>query len=155
MRLPTKLAFTLIVAFVPFSTFGTAAHAACNASQRGTAADCPEYTAPATTAVPGPSMDGSVVVSGNGVAVTLFNGVTPPNGFMVEINSPNFIPQWCLINDNGPASYSGYPYQGFLIGGLYGSAPLPLRFVTPPGYKPMGPVSINCIGGGGIEVRGW
>ena len=152
MRLPTRLAFTLIVAFVPFSTFGTAAHAACNASQRGTAADCPEYTAPATTAVPDPSMDGSVVVPGN--SFTLFNGVTLPNGFMVEINSPNFIPQWCLISDNGPASLSN-PRRGFLIGGIYVTAPLSLRPVTPPGYKPIGPVSINCIGGGGIEARGW
>ena len=154
MRLPTKLAFTLIVAFVPFSTFGTAAHAACNASQRGTAADCPEYTAPAATAVPGPSMGGSVEIPGVG-SFTLFNEVTPPNGFMVEINSPNAIPTWCIINDNGPAIASGVQYRGFLIGGIYGTTPLPLRFVTPPGYKPMGPVSINCNGGAFIQVSGW
>jgi hypothetical protein len=58
MRRRTKLAFTLIVAFVPFGTFGSAVHAACNPGQIGTSADCPDYTAPSTTAVPGPSMGG-------------------------------------------------------------------------------------------------
>jgi hypothetical protein len=28
-------------------------------------------------------------------------------------------------------------------------------FVTPPGYKPMGPVSVYCPGGVPIEYRGW
>jgi hypothetical protein len=47
MRRHHKLAFTLIVAFVPFGAFGSAVHAACNPGQMGTSADCPDYTATA------------------------------------------------------------------------------------------------------------
>ena len=55
MRRHTKLAFTLIVAVVPFGIFGSDAKADCNPSQTGMPG-CPAYTAPATTAVPGPSL---------------------------------------------------------------------------------------------------
>lgn len=64
MRRHTRLALTLMVAFLPFGTFGSAAHAACNPGHIGTSADCPDYTAPATTAVPGPSMSGSLTIPG-------------------------------------------------------------------------------------------
>jgi hypothetical protein len=65
MRRYTKLAFTLIVAFVPFGIFGSAAHGACNPSHIGMSADCPDYTAPATTAVRGLSVDGTRRSAGN------------------------------------------------------------------------------------------
>jgi hypothetical protein len=146
-----KLAFTLIVAFVPFGSLGSAAHEACNPSQIGSA-NCPDYTAPATTAVPGPSMDGSTAAVGP-TSRTLFNGVVPPNGFMVQINQPSSIGQICNINDNGPASIE--TPAGFLIGGIWVNTPLPNTFITPPGYKPMGPVNISCTGSLYIEARGW
>jgi hypothetical protein len=132
----TKLAFALIVAFVLLSVFGSAAYAECapNHPGRGTL-DCPAYTAPATTALPQTHVDGSIVVSAN-VLTTLFNGAVPPNGFMVQSLGVN-----CYVNDNGPAklALTGQYPAGFFVPGQV----LP-AFVTPPGYKPMGVVSIIC-----------
>ena len=152
MRQHTKLVFTLIVAFVPFTILASAAHAACPSGQAGTTLGCPTFTAPATTAVPGPSMDGSMTVPQGGVVVTLFSGVTPPNGFMVQINAPNELGNTCNISDNLPATISGV---GFLIGGVFNTTPLPNTFITPPGYKPIGPVSIICTSSITIAARGW
>jgi hypothetical protein len=58
---------------------------------------CPNYTAPAATAVPSTSMDGSMTVAA-ATSTTLFKGAVPPNAFMVRayINA-------CVVNDNGPA----------------------------------------------------
>jgi hypothetical protein len=150
-RMGTIGAGLLAAAFVPL---GPAAHAACNPGHIGLDASCPEYTAPATTAVPGASMDGSTAAVGP-ISMTLFNGVVPPNGFMVQIIQPNSIGQYCNINDNGPASIEPPP-AGFLIGGVWVNTPLPNNlFITPPGYKPMGPVSISCTGSIYIEARAW
>ena len=148
MRRHTKLALTLLVGL----PFAAAAHAACNPGQIGTSADCPDYTAPATTAVPGASMDGSVAIQG-GVTTTLFNGTVPLNGFMVQFyNAP------CLVNDNGPAfSSNPGPNQmpgGFISGGNTGQFS-PSIFVTAPGYKPMGPVTVYCGGPNLVEARAW
>src|SRR5262245_6629838 len=123
-----------IVMSIPLGTFTSAAHAACNPAQIGTAA-CPEFTAPATTAVPGPSMGGTVLVHGPGMSVTLFDGAVPPNGFMVQMNFPNFPGNFCWVNDNGPPGVN--PSKGFLIGGQFESGPgvsfpLPNTFHTPP-----------------------
>jgi hypothetical protein len=149
----TNVVFTLVVAFVLFATIGSVALAQCRPDQRGTTAACPAYTAPATTAVPNASMGGSLVV-GPG-ATPLFNGAVPPNGFMVQINSQGELGNLCYVNDNGPATAN--PPTGFLIGG-WNSANLPTSpsiFVTPPGYKPIGPVSVWCPGSLYIEARGW
>ena len=153
MHRHTKFAATLVVALVPFGIFTSAGHAACNPGNTGTA-DCPAYTAPATTAVPGPSMDGSMVVVAGGIAQTLFNGVVPPNGFMVQINDVAAIGNRCWITDHGPATFE-FPQTGFLVGGVWVASPLPNTFTTPPGYKPMGPVSIICTGSLVIAARGW
>jgi hypothetical protein len=149
----TTIGFALIVAFVPFTVFGSAALAQCRPDQRGTTAACPAYTAPATTAVPNASMGGSLVI--NGGTTTLFNGAVPPNGFMVQLNSQSELGNLCYVNDNGPANAN--PPTGFLIGG-WNSSNLPTSpsiFVTPPGYKPIGPVSIWCPGSLYTEARGW
>jgi hypothetical protein len=122
-----------------------------NANQRGTES-CPTYTAPATTAVPRASMGGSMTV-GPGPA-TLFNGAVPPNGFMVQLNGPSELGNYCWVNDNGPAN-ANTP-TGFLIGGVSAPfTPWPFMFVTPPGYKPIGAVSIWCNNSVYIETRGW
>jgi hypothetical protein len=81
----------------------------CLLYQRGTV-ECPGYGAPAATAVPGPSMASNIPL-GPPQAVTLFNGATPPNGFMVQVlvestHSPPYgLPSATLrfINDNGMA----------------------------------------------------
>jgi hypothetical protein len=145
MRRHTKFALTLLVAL----PFGAAAHAACNPGHVGTSADCPDYTAPATVAVPGPSMNGSAVTNG---FVTLFNGVVPPNGFMVQINESSSVGTRCNVSDDGPAAVES---RGFLFGGIWVETPLPNMFVTPPGYKPIGPVTVACSGGIYVEARGW
>jgi hypothetical protein len=88
------------------------------------------------------SMDGSTIIT-CGVPTALFNGVVPPQGFMVQLASAQ-AQLW--INDNGQ------PQSGFYV-----SPPVP--FVTPPGYKPMGPVEVLCLSaaapGWFIAARGW
>lgn len=114
-------------------------------------------------------MGGTVIVGPQ--PVTLFNGVTPKNGFMAQLMANNN--GICNINDNGPpginflGSNAGFlvaGYRGIQSGPASGSlvpvAP-PGIFVTPPGYKPMGPVSIACVSFEdpsfpiAVEVRGW
>ena len=158
MRPHTLLA---IIATVSLDTFGPA-HAGCNPAQLGTAA-CPEFTAPATTAVPGPSIDGSLN-TGNNNPVVLFGGKVPPNGYMVQILANG---ESCFINDDGPAGPPANVVSGgFLLPNGFavpvpainaGFPPPPVAtFVTPPGYKPMGPVSVWCAGNGAaIEARSW
>ena len=126
----------------------------------GSEAKCPEFTAPATTAVPGPAIDGSIFLTSTyvqGTSVTLFGGTTPPNGFMISATSGGF--GFCWVNDNGPANSNA----GFILT-ITGQAsdnngshvPAVPPFVTPPGYKPMGPVSIACgINPVFVEARGW
>jgi hypothetical protein len=130
----------------------SAAVTACNAGNRGTI-NCPTYTVPAATAVQHASMGGSMTV-GPGFA-PLFNGAVPPNGFMVQLNVSTELGNFCWVNDNGPANGEAPP-SGFLIGGVSAPfTPWPFLFVTPPGYKPIGAVSIWCSGSVYIETRGW
>jgi hypothetical protein len=126
------------------------ASTACSTTNRGTV-NCPTYTAPATTAVPQAPMDGSMNVPAQ-TATTLFNGAVPPNGFMVQAGPNANGP--CLVNDNGPASGAGYVTSGAGYAGILfpGTAPL---YVTPPGYRPMGPVSVWCFNPSYIAARGW
>jgi hypothetical protein len=98
-------------------------------------------------------MGGPLTVNG-GIAASLFNGVTPPNGFMVQMNTPNELGNTCYVSDNGPANGNAAPPVGFIIGGNVTGA-TPFLFVTPPGYKPMGPVTVWCAQGLYIETRGW
>ena len=151
MRRQTKIAFALIVAFVSFCTFGFAAHAACRPpqfAQTGTV-DCPLFTAPATTTVPGGSMDGSMTIPA-GVSTMLFNGEVPPNGFMVQ----SIAGSACWVNDNGPARglANSIVAAGFQVISAGGGTGL---FVTPPGYKPIGVVSVWCDQAGYVAARGW
>jgi hypothetical protein len=147
-----RTAFSLIVALVPFTVVGSPALADCKWGQTGTAL-CPTFVAPATTAVPSVPMGGSVAVPTGGDALPLFNGATPRDGFMVQMNL-NGGGGPCWVNDNGPAKVS--PPNGFLVVGGGGFSPM---FATPQGYKPIGPVSIACAGSSGglayFEVRGW
>jgi hypothetical protein len=117
--------------------------ATTSCSPRGTPT-CPTFTAPAATAVQHASMDGSMNIAPF-TSTTLFNGATPPNGFMVQVASGI----GCAINDNGSAN--GFSaVKGFLTVG-------PDLFVTPPGYRPIGPVNIFCGGSAStyVNARGW
>ena len=99
--------------------------------------------APAAPAVHHGSIDGSTTVT-CGTSTLLFGGAVPPNGFMVQS-------QYAVIaNDNGPAVLS--PRQGFVSD--VSGAP----FVTPSGYKPIGPVSVmvtTCTETMYVAARAW
>jgi hypothetical protein len=120
---------------------------ACGAAQRGTV-NCPNYTAPAAIAVPGASMDGSMMVP-PATSTILFNGKVPPNAFMVQaVNAGT-----CFVNDNGPAAgVSGGGPAGFYV---LPTAMGVISFMTPPGYRPIGPVSIWCNTPLYVAARGW
>jgi hypothetical protein len=79
----------------------------------------------------------------------LFGGAVPPNGFMAQINGTAGTGQ-CRVNDNGPAGPNGHGIGGFAFGGIP-----PALFITPPGYKPIGPVSVWCDAPVTVEARGW
>jgi hypothetical protein len=141
----------LSIAFAQPEVRGAVAPAAtttCNNNTRGSAA-CPNYTAPAATALPSTSMDGSMVVP-TATSTTLFGGKVPPNAFMVQATSYN-----CFVNDNGPANgQNAAPQAGFWL--LQGGGPGGVTtFMTPPGYKPIGPVSVYCDGPAYVAARGW
>jgi Collagen triple helix repeat (20 copies) len=117
--------------------------------------------------LPGPqagtvSLDGSMTVA-SGTSTTLFNGKVPPNAFMVEASIvaqyANVPPTGtCIANDNGPANGVVGSYAGFaLIPKVMDQGQLILTFITPPGYKPIGPVSVWCSSPQPIYVaaRGW
>jgi hypothetical protein len=130
----------------------------CLLYQRGTV-ECPGYGAPAATAVPGPSMASSIGL-GPPQAFTLFNGAIPPNGFMVRVfvqstaSPPYGFPNTqCFITDNGSAAASVGFYMTPDANGYS------TTFITPVGYKPIGPVSVWCgvknASGAQLEARGW
>jgi hypothetical protein len=128
--------------------FAGTARAACDPKALGQTAGCPVFVAPSATAVPGPSMADAENVPAN-TTVSLFGGAIPPNGFMVAgagIASGAF----CSVNDDGPATND----DGFLLP-FIGTTTEMGTFATPPGYKPIGPVSVFCNGGTRIEARGW
>jgi hypothetical protein len=103
-------------------------------------------TAPQTRTGSG-SIDGRTTLA-CGTSTMLFGGAVPPNGFMVQ--STNGQP--LIVNDNGPANFN----EGFLLNSASGSLNNNV-FITPSGYKPMGPVSLFCGGTGTVYVaaRAW
>jgi hypothetical protein len=87
----------------------------------------------------------------NSTSTTLFNGKVPPNAFMVQVNNGEAS---CYVNDNGAANN----LVGFALLLIFPNNGV-VSFVTPPGYKPIGPVSIWCNVGGpsniSVTARGW
>jgi hypothetical protein len=73
--------------------------------------------------------DGSGTLATGGSAQTLFGGIVPLNGFLVQNNSSAAL--W--LSDVGTASAGGASIQIAANGGT---------FATPSGYKPAGAVSI-------------
>jgi hypothetical protein len=73
--------------------------------------------------------DGSGTLATGGSAQTLFGGIVPANGFLVQNNSSAVL--W--ISDVGVASANGASIQLAANGGV---------FATPSGYKPAGAVSL-------------
>jgi hypothetical protein len=100
--------------------------------------------APTAPPVVGDSLDGSTSVPAE-TSTLLFNGVVPHNGFIVQPRGND-----CVINDHGRASFITGPNgaAGFSIAN---GTP----FITPPGYKPMGPVNVICTAATYIAARAW
>jgi hypothetical protein len=94
-------------------------------------------------AVPRPFMDGGVATVPNGQSTILFDGMVPPNGYMIRVYAVTygFGGTNCFVNDNGPA---GQGVGFYLVGDVGNNAFTSGTFTSPHGYKPMGPVSIWC-----------
>ena len=87
--------------------------------------------------------DGSGTVATGGAAQTLFGGIVPDNGFLVQNNSSAAL--W--ISDVGTASAGGASIQIAANGGI---------FATPSGYKPAGAVSLyGATTGQAFAARRW
>ena len=87
--------------------------------------------------------DGSGTVATGGSAQTVFGGVVPQNGFLVQNNSSGAL--W--ISDVGVASAGGASIQLPANGGI---------FATPSGYKPAGAVSLyGATTGQAFAARRW
>jgi hypothetical protein len=88
----------------------------------------PQNPLPVINTAGAAAADGSGAIAAGGSAQSLFGGIVPQNGFLVQNNSSGNL--W--ISDVGVASSGGASLQ-LGLGAL---------FVTPPGYKPAGAVSI-------------
>ncbi len=87
--------------------------------------------------------DGSGTLATGGSAQTLFGGIVPSNGFLVQNNSSAAL--W--LSDAGTASAGGASIQIAANGGT---------FATPSGYKPAGAVSIfGATTGQAFAGRRW
>ena len=87
--------------------------------------------------------DGSGTLATGGSAQTLFGGIVPSNGFLVQNNSSAAL--W--LSDAGTASAGGASIQIAANGGI---------FITPGGYKPAGAVSIfGATTGQAFAGRRW
>jgi len=89
------------------------------------------------------SSDGSGTLAAGGSAQTLFGGIVPSNGFLVQNNSSAVL--W--MSDVGTASAGGASIQLAANGGT---------FATPSGYKPAGAVSLfGATTGQAFAARRW
>jgi len=89
----------------------------------------PQNPLPVVNTAGSAASDGSGTVATGGSAQTLFGGIVPANGFLVQNNSTAAL--W--ISDVGTAAASGASIQLAANGGI---------FATPSGYKPAGAVSL-------------
>lgn len=87
--------------------------------------------------------DGSGTIATGGTAQTLFGGIVPVTGFLVQNNSSAAL--W--VSDVGVATAGG---ASVMIAGNGG------MFATPPGYRPGAPVSLyGATTGQGFAARRW
>ena len=103
----------------------------------------PQNPLPVVNTAGGAASDGSGTVATGGSAQTLFGGVVPTNGFLVQNNSSAAL--W--ISDVGTAAAGGASIQLSANGGT---------FATPSGYKPAGAVSLfGGTTGQAVAARRW
>src|SRR6266702_349749 len=103
----------------------------------------PQNPLPVINAAGAVASDGSGTLATGGSAQTLFGGIVPTNGFLVQNNSSAVL--W--ISDVGVASAGGASVQLAANGGI---------FATASGYKPAGPVSLfGATTGQAFAARRW
>lgn len=103
----------------------------------------PQNPLPVVNAAGAAASDGSGTLAAAGSAQTLFGGLVPDSGYLVQNNSSGAL--W--ICDVGVASAGGASIQLAANGGL---------FATPSGYKPAGAVSIfGTTAGQAFAARRW
>jgi hypothetical protein len=119
-------------------------HAPAATSAQGVATPVgPQNPLPVINAAGSAAADGSGTVATGGSAQTLFGGIVPANGFLVQNNSSAAL--W--ICDVGTASSGGASLQLGANGGT---------FATPSGYKPAGAVSLfGATTGQAFAARRW
>lgn len=119
-------------------------HVPASADAQGLATPVgPQNPLPVVNAAGAKASDGSGAVATGGSAQTLFGGVVPANGFLVQNNSSAAL--W--ISDVGAAAAGGASIQLAANGGI---------FATPSGYKPGGAVSLyGATTGQAFAARRW
>jgi hypothetical protein len=119
-------------------------HAPASTNAQGVASPVgPQNPLPVVNTAATAASDGSGTVAAGGSAQSLFGGVVPVNGFLVQNNSSAAL--W--ICDTGVASNGGASIQLAPNGGI---------FATPSGYKPAGAVSLyGGTTGQAFAARRW
>jgi hypothetical protein len=103
----------------------------------------PANPMPVINAAGAAASDGSTTIAAGGSAQTLFGGIAPANGFLVQNNSSAVL--W--VSDVGTAAAGGASIQVPANGG---------SFVTPTGYRPAGAVSLfGATTGQAFSARRW
>jgi hypothetical protein len=97
---------------------------------------------PVEVAAGSPAVVGDSTIVSASSPQTLFSGVTPVNGFSICNNCASAM----FVSDGGTAG-SNVGFYCAASGGIY---------TTPPGYKPVGPVSVyGGTNGGNFAARRW
>jgi hypothetical protein len=119
-------------------------HAPAATSAQGIAtAVGPQNPLPVINTAAAVASDGSGSIAAGGSAQTLFGGIVPVNGFLVQNTSSAAL--W--ISDVGAAAAGGASLQLDPFGGI---------FITPSGYKPAGAVSLfGTTTGQAFAARHW
>ena len=119
-------------------------HAPAATNAQGVASPVgPQNPLPVINTAGAVASDGSGTLATGGSAQTLFGGIVPSNGFLVQNNSSAAL--W--LSDVGTASAGGASIQIAANGGT---------FATPSGYKPAGAVSIfGATTGQAFAGRRW
>lgn len=103
----------------------------------------PQNPLPVVNTTAAVASDGSGTVATGGAPQTLFGGIVPENGFLLQNNSSSAL--W--VSDVGVASAGGASIQVAANGGI---------FMTSPGYKPAGAVSLyGATTGQAFAARRW
>ena len=119
-------------------------HVPAATDAQGTASPVgPQNPLPVVNTAAAAASDGSGTVAAGGSAQSLFGGIVPANGFLVQNNSSAAL--W--ICDVGVAAAGGASVQIAANGGV---------FMTPSGYKPGGAVSLyGATTGQAFAARRW